>query len=131
MVACCLETQCSRCCLNTNMVLTSRDVERIEKLGYDKRCFIIEQNGWLQLKNQKGRCVFHNGNVCTIYEHRPEGCRLYPVVYSKDDRCAMLDRDCPKSSCFFLSETTTQQLFDLVTVLEKERAKRRKGKWKN
>jgi len=110
------------------MVLTSHDIERIEKLGYDPRFFVSEQNGWLRLKNTMGRCVFHNGTFCTIYEHRPEGCVLYPVVYDKDDCCAMRDSECPQKHCFPLSEKTSKQLYTLISVLEKERTERRKEK---
>ena len=128
MTTCCLETKCTRCCIKTNMVLTSHDIKRIEKLGHDPRLFVSEQNGWLRLKNTMGRCVFHNGTLCTIYEHRPEGCILYPVVYDKDDCCAMLDSECPQKHCFPLSEKTSKQLYALISVLEKERTARRKEK---
>ena len=128
MTTCCLETKCIQCCVKTNMVLTSYDIETIEKLGYEVKFFVSERNRWLQLKNKKGRCVFHNGTICTIYDHRPEGCVLYPIVYDKDHRSAILDSDCPQRHCFLLSNTKSKQLYTLISILEKERVGRKKEK---
>lgn len=123
---CCLSIKCLRCCKKTNMVLSSRDIQRIEKRGYDRRFFVTEQDGWLQLKNDKGRCVFHNGTYCTIYNDRPIGCTLYPIVYDADHRCAILDEDCPQKQCFPLTIEKTKQLYDLVALLGTERGSRQK-----
>jgi len=110
------------------MILTSHDIEIIEKLGYEFHFFVTEHTGWLQLKNYKGRCVFHNGIQCDIYDHRPEGCVLYPIVYDKDNRYAILDNECPQKHCFPLSKTKEQQIKTLVLLLEKERKDRKKRK---
>ena len=126
MTTICLQTECLRCCTNTNMLLSKKDNNRIQKLGYPPSLFVSNKNGWLQLKNVKGRCVFHNGNVCLIYEHRPEGCRLYPVVYNKDDRRAILDEECLQKQTFTFSKTTEQQLVRLISTLEREREERKK-----
>jgi len=128
MTNCCLETHCTHCCIKTNMVLTTHDIQIIEKLGYEARFFVSERNGWLQLKNNNGRCVFHNERVCTIYDHRPEGCVLYPVVYDMDHRMAILDSDCPQRHCFLLSDTKSEQLYHLISILEKEQVRRKKRK---
>jgi len=128
MSTCCLETKCLQCCIETNMILSNRDIECIKKLGYDVGFFVKEHKGWLQLKNNMGRCVFHNGKKCTIYAHRPKGCILYPIVYDKENCCAIYDSECPQKHCFSLSDTTTRQLNALVTLLENERAERRKAK---
>jgi len=130
MTTCCLETNCTSCCIKTNMVLTTRDIQTIQKVGYETRFFVSKRNGWLQLKNDKGRCVFHNGTICTIYDNRPEGCVLYPIVYDKDHRVAILDDECPQRHCFCLSHDKTQQLYTLIFLLEKERLERKKEKKK-
>jgi Fe-S-cluster containining protein len=121
----CLKTKCIQCCIETNMILSYRDIENIQKMGYDREFFISESKGWLQLKNNNGRCVFHNGKRCTIYYHKPEGCTLYPVVYNKDNNCAILDNECPQKHCFSLSNTKSQQLNFLISLLEKERTERK------
>jgi uncharacterized protein len=128
MTDCCLETNCTRCCIKTNMILTTSDIQTIEKLGYEKPFFVSERNGWLELKNKKGRCVFHNGTRCTIYDYRPEGCVLYPIVYEKNHRMAILDSDCPQRHYFMVSQDKVQQLHTLIMILEKERKERKKGK---
>ncbi|MBN1280140.1 MAG: YkgJ family cysteine cluster protein [Candidatus Thermoplasmatota archaeon] len=128
MSNCCLDTHCLKCCTETNMVLSNHDIGTLQQQGYDPTFFIEEHDGWLQLKNRHGRCVFHDGDRCTVYEHRPQGCTLYPVVYDKDRRCAILDKDCPQRQCFSLTTATTQQLYRLVGVLEKERAARHHSK---
>lgn len=121
----CLKTKCNQCCIKTNMILSYRDIENIQKLGYDRKFFVLKHKGWLQLKNNNGRCVFHNGKQCTIYHNRPEGCTLYPVVYSKDNNCAILDIECPQKHCFSISNTESQQLNFLISLLEKERTERK------
>jgi len=124
MTRCCLDTHCIRCCLETNMLLSSQDIETIEKLGYGKEFFVIEKNGWLQLRNHLGRCVFHNGNKCTIYNHRPKGCSLYPIVYEKTTKHAIRDDECPQKTRFPLSKTKEETLIALVDLLQKERTQR-------
>ncbi len=124
----CLKTKCLQCCIETNMILSYRDIKNIQKMGYDREFFITESKGWLQLKNHNGRCIFHNGIRCTIYCHRPEGCTLYPVVYSKDTNSAVLDNECPQKNCFSISNVKSQQLDILISTLEKEKTERKKRK---
>jgi len=125
MSYCCLDTHCKQCCIQTNMLLSHDDIETIQKFGYDASFFVEHHHGWLQLKNTHGRCVFHNGARCTIYAYRPEGCMLYPVVYDHDHKRAILDSACPQKKCFQLSQQKTQQLYALVSRLEKEREQRK------
>jgi uncharacterized protein len=112
------------------MILSYRDIENIQKQGYEQKFFVTKHDGWLQLKNDKGRCVFHTGTRCTIYHHRPEGCTLYPVVYDKDNQRAILDCECPQKHCFPLEKSKIQQLFDLISTLERERNQREEQKKK-
>ena len=124
MSNCCLETKCMQCCKETNMVLSNHDVKKIKKKGLPLSFFIQNDDGWLRLKNAHGRCVFHNGKICTIYDNRPEGCVLYPVVYDKDAHQVILDKDCPQRHCFPLMKSTMQQLSVLISTLEHERHQR-------
>jgi hypothetical protein len=78
------------------MPLTVEDLERIKALGFDENDFSIFVGGVRRLRNVHGRCYFLEENRCTIYEHRPEGCRIYPLVLSSgkvvvDDLCPMKD----------------------------------------
>ncbi len=124
MTACCLHTRCNLCCRHTNMLLSDKDIHNITTLGYHRSFFTIQRNGWLRLKNYKGRCIFHNGEHCTIYDHRPEGCVLYPVVYDADRRIAIIDAECPQRRQFFINEQKTRQLKHLIALLQKERVQR-------
>jgi len=120
----CLHTQCNQCCRQTNMLLTTRDIERITNLGYDRTFFVEERHDWLQLRNAHGRCVFHTGDRCSVYDHRPEGCRLYPVVYDADHHRAILDAECPQRHRFSLGERHIQTLKQLIETLHCERSQR-------
>lgn len=75
--------RCGKCCEDTEMPLTRDDVKRILALGYRLEEFAEFRGGVLRLKNVGGRCVFNDPEtkLCKIYEHRPDGCRLYPLVY--------------------------------------------------
>lgn len=120
----CLTHHCYQCCKNTNMLLSENDIRTIQNQGYSFDFFVEHDNGWLQLKNKNHRCVFHNGKRCTIYNYRPTGCRLYPVVFQKDDSAAILDKQCPHISSFTLSAKLKKQLFSLVFIVQQERKQR-------
>jgi len=83
--------------------------------------FVVKRDCWLQLKNHDGRCVFHDGKHCSIYENRPEGCKTYPLVYDEDQGGATLDEECPHRNEFTISEIDRVQLLSLVTKLKNER----------
>lgn len=124
MENCCRDHNCIKCCLETEMLLLNEDIERIRSLGFAKKFFVIKRDGWLQLKNYDGRCVFHNGIVCSIYENRPEGCRLYPVIHNEDMNITF-DMDCPYRDKFEISKDVIQQVSDLVSNLRFEREQRK------
>ncbi|MGQ4870427.1 MAG: YkgJ family cysteine cluster protein [Candidatus Thorarchaeota archaeon] len=86
------------CCIETEMTLTRRDVERIERLGYTRDEFVVRsEDGFCELRNVDGHCYFYDPDtlLCTIYEDRPEGCRYYPVIYDMRKRRCVVDKDCP------------------------------------
>ncbi len=124
----CLTHGCSRCCHNTEMMLTREDVERIESLGY--RDFYYESDGFLYLKNKNGKCVFlGEDGKCKIYEARPYGCRFYPYIYDYKRDQILLDDDCPYANEFSLQKP--QALKNLVFMILKEREERIKRRMKN
>lgn len=120
----CLKKGCIVCCTDTQMPLSSNDIKRIEALGFKKDSFVVSQKGWLQLKNLNGLCVFHDGKRCSIYKHRPEGCKLYPVIFDYDRKQDILDKECPYNTSFSLSQHTRIQLYTLVSTIIRERYKR-------
>ncbi len=93
------------------MMLTAEDIERIEGLGY--RDFFLKRDGFFMLKNVDGKCIFLDENGrCSIYEHRPEGCRYYPMVYDISSKKVVLDNYCPYSREFSLENE--EKLRDLA-----------------
>jgi len=93
----CLENECCECCKDTKMQLSEEDIRRIERLGYRRDDFSIEIDGVRVLKNVNGSCYFLKGGMCSIYDSRPVGCRLYPVIYHVDGKKAVIDHFCPHS----------------------------------
>ena len=116
----CLRYGCVKCCLNTEMPLSASDVARIRDLGFSESHFLLTKNGSRRLKNLSGRCAFHNGRLCTIYDHRPEGCRLYPVIFHEATGEAVLDSYCPHYEQFQLTPSTSRELIKLILKLDAE-----------
>ena len=125
MASPCVSYRCVQCCLATEMPLSIRDVENIRRLGFKVDDFVIRTDGWLQLRNYDRRCIFNNGERCLIYENRPEGCRLYPVIYDDDAKCAVLDEGCPHRNDFTISKINEATLFSLVKKIDEEKKKGR------
>jgi len=121
MISPCINMNCTQCCKDTSMPLSKTDIKRIEGLGYPCDFFVDNYDGWLQLKNRDGHCVFHDGINCLIYEHRPEGCELYPIIFDKENNCAILDEDCPYRTKFLINRSSRKKLFLLVSRIESER----------
>lgn len=117
----CLQYGCIKCCLNTEMPLSVLDIARIKGLGFSENSFIVKKNGNRQLKNLSGRCVFHNGQRCTIHNHRPEGCQLYPVIFNEDMGEPLLDSYCPHHEEFQLTPSISRKVIRLVRKLDVEK----------
>ena len=89
---------CLRCCIDTEMILIKSDIERISRYGYDPKYFAEKRGRFIKLKNVDIHCVFLDpqSRRCTIYEIRPLGCKLYPLIYVEGMGVA-LDSECPLS----------------------------------
>lgn len=69
------------------MLLSTNDIARLEKKGYQKKSFIrIDKAGYAVLRNRQGSCVFYEfeNRRCKVYDARPLGCRIYPVIFDED-----------------------------------------------
>jgi Fe-S-cluster containining protein len=91
-------SHCGICCEKTEMMLSNADIERLERLGYNRQKVTrYDKYGFARLRNRHGFCVFYDivKRRCKIYKQRPLGCRIYPVIYSEqegiivDDLCPM------------------------------------------
>ena len=120
----CHSHRCIQCCVQTEMQLTNEDVRRIHELGFADSYYIVEDGGWLLLKNFEGRCVFNDGRKCLIYDDRPEGCRSYPVVYVGRPK---LDDECPHHREFSMSKAEEDAVKELALRMRNERKLRKSG----
>jgi Fe-S-cluster containining protein len=87
------------CCKRTTYKLTNEDIYRIAEVVDTTNIFntgtklsdilIHNLDGTIQLK---APCFFYLYRNCSIYEYRPVGCRIYPVVYNNG---ASTDPSCP------------------------------------
>jgi Fe-S-cluster containining protein len=112
------------------MTLTEADVSRLESAGQRAFCF-VNDDGDLQLTNVDGRCVFLAGGRCSVHEHRPEGCRLYPMMLDLSVDHVVLDAFCPWAAEFsFTREDEVQLRRSVVDETRENRiraARRRSG----
>ena len=117
----CVENHCHLCCLNTEMELTTKDIERLKAAG--RRDFHATMDGSRRLLNRNGRCVFLSpAGLCSAYDTRPEGCRHYPWIYDATQCRIVLDTDCPGGGLF--DPPDTEGIMLLVNTLEMERGGR-------
>jgi len=109
--------RCGICCIGTEMELLWEDIERITKLGYRVEDFAAEKDV-VRLKNVGGHCVFYDEEKreCRIYENRPIGCRLYPLIF--DGERVTVDKTCPAWDS--VSKSEMERLADYVVEFLRE-----------
>lgn len=77
-------TACANCCRVATTQITERDVDRLARfLGMKRAEFLSEYTATsdeegLILKQNAGGCVFLEGNLCSVYEARPQTCEFFP-----------------------------------------------------
>ena len=106
--------------MKTEMPLSYSDMDRISQLGYKIGDFTVKsRDGW-RLKNRSGRCVFLSSSGCDIYIHRPEGCRLYPLVFDKESGQNVKDDICPHREEFKVTKNDEKKLTLLLQKLKRK-----------
>jgi Fe-S-cluster containining protein len=117
-------SNCGICCEETMMELSIEDIERLEEKGYRLEEFAAINDGVTRLRNVDGICYFYSraDKKCQIYEKRPMGCCLYPVVYLANEG-AMVDELCPMGQTISEQELRTKGkiLEKLLKKIENER----------
>jgi Fe-S-cluster containining protein len=79
-------TQCANCCRVTEVGINQRDIEKLAKfIGVSEQEFAREFTerdaaGAKILKRNESGCVFLEGNLCSVYEARPQNCANFPHV---------------------------------------------------
>lgn len=77
-------TTCANCCRVSEVEITDRDIDKLAKfLGMTRKEFIRDstqkaESGELILKRSEAGCVFLEGNLCSVYEARPQNCANFP-----------------------------------------------------
>ena len=78
-------TKCANCCRVTEIEITERDIEKLCKfLGVSHEEFLRDYtmraklDNELILKRDANGCVFLKGNLCSVYEGRPDNCANFP-----------------------------------------------------
>jgi len=104
--------KCAKCCYNTEMILLKSDIARLKAAGYRLSDVAVKVEGnYYWLRNIDGHCVFldPDTNLCKIYENRPLGCRLYPIVIAVDTLEVTVDTDCPMSHTVTLDDILSRR----------------------
>ncbi len=116
--------RCDACCWDTTLSLLDEDVARLEKTG--KRNFtVMDGQGYLRLRTVHGHCVFLGSSGCTVYEERPDGCRVYPAVYYEQEDQVDWDEFCPFRKSFALSPAITLRVLRGVWIDDRQALLRR------
>ena len=107
------------------MELSSDDIERLEENDYCLEEFAVIDDCVIRLRNINGYCYFYNhaDKKCQIYENKPMGCYLYPVVYLANEG-AIVDELCPMGQTISKQELRRKEeiLDKLLKNIENESA---------
>jgi Fe-S-cluster containining protein len=77
-------TACANCCRTATTTIVERDVERLARyLRTTPGKFLadytdVSADEGRILKRDKSGCVFLDGNLCSVYDARPETCQRFP-----------------------------------------------------
>jgi Fe-S-cluster containining protein len=121
-------SNCGICCTETEMLLSNRDIRRLKERGYIKNNFVIyDKQGYAQLKNRDGFCVFYDrqNQQCSVYADRPAGCRIYPVIFD-EEKGVILDDLCQSRATITEKEKDVKGkcVIRLLSRIDREALKR-------
>ncbi|MCL5949732.1 MAG: YkgJ family cysteine cluster protein [Candidatus Bathyarchaeota archaeon] len=122
-------SNCGVCCTETEMLLSKKDIKRLENKGYSQNQFVCyDKQGYAQLKNRDGYCVFYDlkNRQCSVYVNRPAGCRVYPVILDEETGI-ILDDICQSRKSITQSEKNLKgkRVIKLLEVIDAEASERR------
>ncbi|MEL6270060.1 MAG: YkgJ family cysteine cluster protein [Chloroflexota bacterium] len=91
-------TQCANCCRSLNVYLVPEDAQRLSDglhIPLDEISVHYVDHDEAQQVGEWGKfstspCAFLKGKLCSVYEHRPETCRTYPM-FTPDFRWTLDD----------------------------------------
>jgi Fe-S-cluster containining protein len=117
--------RCGVCCKETEMLLSEKDIERLERKGYTREFFVrFDSEGYATLRNQRGHCVFYDPQKrrCKVRASRPLGCRIYD-----EDIGIVVDSICPSRSSVDEKQKAKRgkKVLKLLKTIDAEAEKRR------
>ena len=78
-------TQCANCCKTATVTVGERDVDRLARhLRTTPAKFVADytvmsqDEGRILRRTAESGCVFLDGNLCTVYDARPDTCQRFP-----------------------------------------------------
>jgi len=77
---------CANCCRVPEVAITAKDIEKLAKfIGASQPEFVEQftardESGAVILKRNESGCVFLEGNLCSVYEARPQNCANFPHI---------------------------------------------------
>jgi uncharacterized protein len=121
-------SNCGVCCTETEMLLSNKDIKRLENRGYSQSQFVkYDKLGYAQLKNQDGYCIFYDrkNHKCGIYSDRPAGCKVYPVILDEETGI-ILDDICQSRKSIKQSEKNLKgkRVIRLLEIIDAEALER-------
>jgi hypothetical protein len=110
------------------MLLCKKDIKRLEKRGFCQKQFVnFDKNGYALLKNRGGYCIFYDlkNRKCSVYEDRPSGCRVYPVILDEETGI-ILDDICQSRDTITLEEKRIKgkKVIRLLEIIDAEASER-------
>ncbi len=123
-------SNCGVCCTETEMLLSKKDIQRLESKGFNQNYFASYDNlGYVQLKNRDGYCFFYDlkSRQCSVYADRPSGCRVYPVIFD-EEKGIVLDDICHCIDSITAQEKNVKgkRVIKLLKTIDSEAAVRRR-----
>ena len=117
------------CRTETEMLLSKKDIKRLEARGYSQKQFVrYDKQGYATLKNRDGYCVFYDltNRRCSEYLYRPSGCRVYPVIVDEEVGI-VLDTICESRGSISDQEKAVKgkRVVKLLEIIDCEAADRR------
>lgn len=124
--------RCGICCTETEMLLSKKDIKRLEKKDYTRNFFVhFDNEGYARLRNRHGYCVFYDPEKkdCKVRSHRPLGCRIYPVIYH-ETKGITIDNICPNHKKVAEKEKAKKgkRVLQLLKTIDAEAEQRRKSR---
>jgi hypothetical protein len=104
------------------MTLSEEDIRIILEKGHMEFSRLVD--GYQCLENVDGACIFLHNGLCSIYEYRPLGCQLYPVIFDEEQYCAIMDDFCPNRDMFRIQAGQEETLAKAIATEDRERQRR-------